>query len=501
MLEVGQYEYIRVAHRVYGKSIREIARETGHSRNTVRKALKGEYKGYSKRKRQPYPVLGPYLGIIDAWLKEDQQRPKKQRHTARRIYERLRSEHGFQGSERTVSDYVRKAKLEFGIGGTDVYIPLEPELGKEAEVDWGRCYAILKGEYTSLRLFAMRSKGSGKHFVQCFPCERQQALFEGHIRAFEFFGGVFPVMIYDNTSTIVEEVYRGKNRKLRENFLKFQAYYNFSSRFCNPGCAHEKGGVEGLVGYSRRNYMVPIPEADSLEDLNKYLLERCYSYGERRLSGREKTVNELYEEEKSYLLKLPETPFSNIETYRGKADKYSTVLVDRNRYSVPTRYVGLQLDIVATVERVEIFYRREKIAYHERVYGSNKWQLNPFHYLELISRRPQAFDSARPLKEWRKSWPDSLEKLLKHFRDKDGFSKGTKEFISVLLLFEKYDKESVEAAVEEAVKAGVSGSDAIEHMLMNMSDPGGSKDIVPLENWLIFAPADVSVYDKIGGAI
>ena len=141
MLEVGQYEYIRVAHRVYGKSIREIARETGHSRNTVRKALKGEYKGYSKRKRQPYPVLGPYLGIIDAWLKEDQQRPKKQRHTARRIYERLRSEHGFQGSERTVSDYVRKVKLEFGIGGTNVYIPLEPELGKFVVLSFSAVYS------------------------------------------------------------------------------------------------------------------------------------------------------------------------------------------------------------------------------------------------------------------------------------------------------------------------------------------------------------------------
>ena len=501
MLKVGQYEYIRTARRVYGKSIREIARETGHSRNTVRKALREEYKGYRKRKRQPYPVLGPYLKIIDGWLSDDVDRPKKQRHTARRIFERLCNEYGFKGSERAVREYVWKAKLELGIGNRDVYIPLEPELGKEAEVDWGICHAILGGKHTRLRLFVMRSKGNGKHFVQCFPCERQQVLFEGHIRAFEFFGGVFPTIIYDNLSTVVERVYKGKNRKLRESFLKFQAYYNFSPRFCNSGCAHEKGGVEGLVGYCRRNYMVPIPEADSLEDLNRYLFEQCHSYGERKLPGRGRTVNELYEEEKGYLLELPENPFSNIETYSVKADKYCTVIVDKNRYSVPSRYVGLQLQVVATVDRVEIFYNRHKIASHGRVYGSNKWQLDPFHYLELISRRPQAFDSARPIKQWRKRWPQSLETLLRCFRERQGDSKGIKEFISVLSLFKEYKKEEVEEAVREALKARVSSSDSVKHILMNISEEKRGGDIASLRDWLVFAPADVSIYDRVGGGI
>jgi transposase len=358
MLKVGQYEYIRTAHRVYGKKIREIARETGHSRNTIRRALRGQYNGYGARKKQPYPVLGPYLEIIDSWVKEDRDRPRKQRHTAKRIYDRLCHEHGFKGSDRAVRKYVREAKLRFGIGNAEAFIPLDPELGQEAEVDWGTCYAILDGQYTKLKLFCMRSKAGGKHFVQCFPCERQQALFEGHIRAFDFFGGVFPVLIYDNLTTAVEKVFRGRDRKLRENFLKFQAYYNFSPRFCNPGQGHEKGGVEGLVGYSRRNYMVPVPEADGLEELNRYLLEQCHSHGEHRIAGKEKTVNELYEEEKRYLLPLPEVPFSNIETYAGKVDKYSTVVVDKNRYSVPNRYVGLRVNVVAYVGRVEIFHGR-----------------------------------------------------------------------------------------------------------------------------------------------
>ncbi len=164
----------------------------------------------------------------------------------------------------------------------------------------------------------MRSKYSGKHFVRCYPCERQQALFDGHIQAFSFFGGVFPVLIYDNLTTAVQKVLRGKKRVLQESYDKFRGYYNFTPRFCNPGQGHEKGGVEGLVGYARRNYMVPVPEAESLEELNKKLLQDCLSYGNHRIAGREQTVNELYETEKKHLIALPDIPFSNLETSVGR---------------------------------------------------------------------------------------------------------------------------------------------------------------------------------------
>ena len=198
---MDQYAYIRIAHRVYGKGIRKIARDTGHSRNTVKKALRGEYEGYSERGRQPFPVLGSYLAIIDRWLKEDLERPRKQRHTAVRIYNRLRREHGFKGGESTVRRYVREARRRLGVTPSQVFIPLEPELGMEAEVDWGNCHAIVAEEYVRLKMFCMRSKGSGKPFVQCFPCERQQAFFEGHMEAFSFYGGVFRTLIYDNLTS------------------------------------------------------------------------------------------------------------------------------------------------------------------------------------------------------------------------------------------------------------------------------------------------------------
>ena len=497
---MDQYAYIRAAHRVYGKKIKQIARETGHSKNTIKRALRGEYTGYKLRSRQPYPVLGPYLQTIDQWLKDDKNSPKKQRHTAVRVYHRLCRECGFSGAETTVRSYVREAKAKLGLSGHQVFIPLEPIIGGEAEVDWGNCIAILGGVKTKLKHFCMRSKYSGKHFVCCYPCERQQALFDGHIRAFSFFDGVFPVLIYDNLTTAVQKVFRGKKRRLQQGYEKFRAFYNFEPRFCNPNAGHEKGGVEGLVGYSRRNYMVPIPEAEDLAALNAKLLQECLAYGDHTIYGRQHPVNELFEAEKSHLLSLPEIPFSNVDTSHGKADKFSTVLIDKNRYSVPTAYGHFKVTVVMYVDCVEIFYRGKKIAWHQRKFGNNKWSLLPEHYLELIAQRPQAFDSARPIRQWRPSWPPCLEALLERFSSKQGRTKGIKEFISVLMLYQAHSAEDIEAAVDQALTAGVSCSEAVEHIMLNAKGPTSYK-FGTLDKWDVLPPADVSVYAQIGGGL
>jgi transposase len=497
MLRVDQYDYIRIAHRIYQKKIREIARETGHSRNTVKKVLQGEYEGYRPRQHQPYPVLGPYRQVIDQWLSQDQDRPRKQRHTAVRVYNRLSQEYGFSGGESTVRRYVREARSLLGIDSGGVYLPLEPQLGLEGEVDWGSCQVIVAGQYTPLHLFCMRSKGSGKAFACCFPCERQPAFFEGHLKAFAFYGGVFRNLIYDNLTTAVDKVLRGKERKLNESFHRFQAYYNFSPRFCNVGQAHEKGGVEGLVGYVRRNFLVPIPEVESLDELNAHLLAECSRYGDHRMAGREQTVNELFELEKEHLLALPELPFSNVDTVSGKVDKYSTIIVDKNRYSVPTSYAGLKVRVLLSVGRVELFYGSQRIAGHERLYGNNKWQLDPRHYLELLLRRPQAFDSARPIRQWRPSWPASLEQLLSRFCESQGPTSGIKDFIRVLLLFKENEEKEVIEAVEAAVRAKVSESGAVEHLLLRSRTT--SYEVPPLDHWPRLPTPDLSVYGQIGG--
>lgn len=500
MLKVDQYDYIRTAKRVYGKRIKQIARETGHSKNTIKKVLRGEYRGYKSRAKQPYPTLGPYLQIIDQWLRDDKKRPKKQRHTAVRVYNRLVQEHSFNGAETTVRRYVREARLRLGVGVRQAFIPSDPQVGVEAEVDWGRCIAILGGVETRLKFFCMRSKYSGKHFVRCYPCERQQALFDGHIHAFAFFGGVFPVLIYDNLTTAVQKVFRGKKRILQESYDKFRAFYNFIPRFCNPGQGHEKGGVEGLVGYARRNYMVPVPEAETLETLNEKLLKDCLAYGSHRISGRDQTVTKLYEAEKKHLIALPEIAFSNLETSCGKVDKYSTAVVDKNHYSAPTAYAYCKVRVVLYVDRVEVFYGSKKIASHQRLYNNNKWSLQPEHYLELIQQRPQAFESARPIRQWRKSWPICLEKLLERFCKKQGHTKGIKDFISVLMLYKDHDAGDIESAVEKALSANVSSSQAVKHILIN-SQKQTEPSFAALKNWQTLPPPDVSIYHQIGGGI
>jgi transposase len=498
MLTVDQYQYIRIAYRVYGKKIREIARETGHSKNTVKKAVKQEFIGYKSRDNQPFPVLGPYLKLIDGWLENDKKMPKKQRHTATRIYNRLKKELDYKGGGTTVRRYVREAKLRLGLNGQQVFIPSDPHAGQEAEIDWGSCSAVLGGQLVKLKHFCMRSKFSGKHFVRCYPCERQQALFDGHIQAFSFFGGVFPVLIYDNLKTAVQKVFRGKKRNFQESYKKFQAYYSFEPRFCNPGQGHEKGGVEGLVGYSRRNYMVPVPQAECLDALNENLLQDCFAYGDHRMAGRQQTVNELYEAEKEHLIALPGTPFSNVESPSGKVDKYSTVIVDKNRYSVPTTYAHIKVQVVLHVDHVEIFWGSKKIAGHDRLYGNNKWSLEPDHYLELIRQRPQAFDSARPIRQWRNHWPPCLEDLLDHFRQKQGSTKGTREFISVLMLYKNNKAEDIQTAVEKALAANVSCSSAVEQILISQCS-SSELSFETLVKWESLPSADISVYEQIGG--
>ena len=498
MLKVKQYEFIRTGYRVYGLSISEIARQTGHSRKTVRKMLQKEHPDYSCRETQPMPALGSFAEIIDRWLEQDKKQPRKQRHTARRVYHRLVKEHGFKGSEPAVRRYVRQAKTRLGLDGQKAYVPGEPDPGLEAEVDWGDFKAYIAGKPTSLKLFCMRSKHSGKSFVRAYPVERQQVLIDGHIRGFAFFGGIFRYLIYDNLTTAVQKILKGKNRVEQDGFSRFRAYYTFEAVFCNPGEAHEKGGVEGLVGYAKHNFLTPVPEVDSLQELNEHLLAKCMIHDEHIASGHELTVQERFEQERHLLLDLPKLPYTNELLQSGKVGHYITVIADKNHYSVPSRYAGLNVRLSLGAEYVNIFYDGRRIARHERVYGNNKWMLEPDHYLDLLQQRPGAFDSAKPLKQWRSGWPESFERLLQRFRDAQGTSKGTKDFISVLKLFREYEPETVEEAVDGALVAGVSSGEAVRHLLQ----PQSSKpDSGPLPGWEVSATADVSDYNRLGGVL
>ena len=274
-----------------------------------------------------------------------------------------------------------------------------------------------------------------------------------------------------------------------------RSYYNFEARFCNPGSANEKGGVEGVIGYVRRNFLVPVPVVDSFEELNAHLLRSCLRHGSHRIAGRTENIDSLFEREKGCLIPLPAVPLANITLLETNVDKYSTVVVDKNRYSVPVSYAWLKVRVELSIDGVDIFHDGRRIAHHERLFGNNKWQLDPQHYLELVRRKPGAFDSALVIRRWREEWPACLEKLLARFRQKQGDTPGIKDFISVLMLYRDYPPEDIEAVVELALENSVSTSDGIRHMLVYS---GPEEHFEPLQGWPATPVPDMTRYAGLG---
>ena len=294
---MDQFELIRTAARVYGKSIRQIGRETGHHRVTIRKALAGKELKYRRQKKPRAPVMDSVAKIVEQWLLGDRQRPRKQRHTARRVYTRLREEHEFTGAEVTVRRWVREWKAAHGWGRREAVVPLDPEVAREAEVDWGTAWVLMAGRRRQVKLFVMRSRYSAKPFVRAYPWERQEMFFDGHMHAFHYYGGVFRELIYDNLTQSVKRILRGKKRLEQERFVSFRSHYTYRARYCTPGQGQEKGGVEGLIGFARRNFLVPLPRVRDFEELNHLLAQRCEQYGTHQIGGREdsRTVDERFE--------------------------------------------------------------------------------------------------------------------------------------------------------------------------------------------------------------
>jgi transposase len=501
---MNQYELIRTAHRVYGKGIREIGRETGHHRDTIRRAIAGIEPVYQRKTTPQSPVMDPVADIVVQWLTEDRSSPKKQRHTAKRIYDRLVAEHGFTGGESTVRRWVRLKKRELGFDRTEAMVPLCPEIGKEAEVDWGTAHVIMDGEQRQVKLFCMRSRYSGKSFVRAYPLERQEMFFEGHIHAFSYFGGIHPVLVYDNLTTAVNRILKGRSRLEQDRFVSFRSYYTFNARYCNAGQGHEKGGVEGLVGYARRNFLVPLPEVKDFDELNEVLVQKCEAHAEKVLPGRpaDKNIRLHFEAEKERLLKLPSAPYDGSKPTPVKATKFQTVRIDRNWYSVPTAYTGTQLTAHVGCWDIRLYHGTKRVAEHPRNFGRSEWVLNPYHYLKLLQRKPGAFEEARPILDWRKQWPPIYEHLLEGLKVKHGESKGISEFLSVLLLQQEYSEKQVGEAIEKAVSARAWNLESVKQLLLvDLNQPQTVRslpeDVLPLTMKKGFDCPDLGLYDSL----
>lgn len=381
-------EAVRKAHFKDGKSIRCIVRELGVARNTVRKILAEETPEpprYHLEKGKSKPVLGSVIPIIETWLAEDEQAPRKQRHTAKRIYDRLREEYDFNGSERTVRKYVAKCRQN----PKEVFLPLGFEPGEMAQVDWIEEVTVyIKQKPCRINIFGLTLNYSGAIYFEAFERRNQESFLQGHANAFSELGGVPTTLTYDNLKTAVTKVLQGKNRIENERFVAFRSAYLFDSLFCQPGKGNEKGRVENMVKFAERNLLTPVPRVDSLGELNELLLERCRAYQARIQTRQRETVGKRLEEERPHFLPLPKYLPACCRLVSVKANKFSLVQFETNRYSVPEEYAYQTLWLKAFVDRIEVTNREKTIAVHPRLSGRFEESIRSEHYRKSLERKP-----------------------------------------------------------------------------------------------------------------
>jgi transposase len=456
MITVDLKERIRRSFFLQRKSIRRISRELQRSRKTVRKAI--THSGvpvYEQQGPRARPVLEPFTPLIDQWIEEDRDAPRKQRHTARRIFHRLKQEHEYRGTERTIQRYVR---MKRGIS-REAFVPLGYDPGSVAQIDWGKAIVRLGGKLCVAHLFCAKLMASGRIFVRAFPHERQEAFFQGHIDFFDYIEGVCSSLTYDNLKTAVVKVLKGRSRVEQQEFVGLRSHYLFESIFCNPGKGSEKGGVENLVGFVRRNVFVPVPGVSGWEELNQRLLVWCRENDQQKVAG--KTKAELFLEEKFHLLSLPARPYEACRTVPAKADKHARVWFDRCRYSTPIRYAHSHLLCKGYVDKIRIFSGHVLVAEHLRKYTPGEESLNPVHYFPLLEQKPRAWRQARPIRAL--ELPPIFDRYCRELENRD--SSGPKEFIRILRLLERTDKSDLASVLEKALKLRVFSFDGVVLLL------------------------------------
>jgi len=439
MLTVDQFELIRRKHIKDGMSQRAIAQELGHSRKTVAKAIVNAIPpGYQLRQARAKPVIGPVQHLIDAWLEQDRHERRKQRHTAQRIYERLRDEYDFKGHPATVRAYVASVKP----AGREVFMPLAFEPGEEAQVDWHEGWLIENGVEIKAQFFCMKLCYSKATFVCQYRRATLEAFLDGHVRALAYFGGVPGRLAYDNLGSAVVHVGPGRERRLNERFKHLRSWYLFDTRFCNVARGNEKGDVENLAKRSERTYLTPKPDVGDLCDLGPKLLADC----ERDLDqaappphhGR--TRRELFEQEKRYLAPLPE---------------------------------------------------------HARCYDRQQYVLTPEHYLKLLAQKPGSLDNARPFKG--QPWGADFD-LMRRELEYRSETHGTRQFIDLLLLMSEYPPADVKQAVKLCVRRRAFAYEAVWAVLRNEPvRPRGQLDLSDRPELITISDGTrpVATYDQL----
>jgi transposase len=455
MLGVVDIEYIRKMHYVEGWSIRKISRQCLVSRQVVRKALRSaESWRYTRKVDKPCPVMDPYRNVITQWIKDDEKAPRKQRHTASRIYHRLCDEYGFRGGESTVRRYVRRLRAELEIPSADPFLVLEADPGEMAQIDWGTAQVKICGVKTIVHLFCMRMRYSKVPFIWAATNERLETFLDGHVKAFNWLGGVPRRIVYDNLTTAIKRILSGHDRELNERLVVLRSHYLFDAVFCNRAAGWEKGSVENLIGYARRNCLTPMPSVDSIEELNTLLLEWCET-------ERQKHCEEWNLELKG-LRALPEEAFRACVTRLTTVfSKLSLVTYERNRYSVPCEFIGQPVRIDAFTDRLEIYSKDRLIACHSRGYARNYTSLQLEHYLTALGRKPYAVMNASVVRQLPEPFRQAWEVLCRQSPER------YKELVSILQLHNEFSREQIAEAVKRCLRSGYLGFREVKQIVLN----------------------------------
>jgi transposase len=468
---VELFEEIRREYQFGAGTIKGVARKLGVHRRQVRQALADALPPARRYRPRAKPKLGPVQSFIDEILEADRTAPRKQRHTAHRIHQRLlREQATCPVAESTVRQYVREQKRARGLLARDTCVPQAYVWGQEAQVDWYEAEADLGGERMTQQVFCMRSMASGAAFHRAYPRATQQAFLDAHECAFQYFGGVFATLRYDNLTSAVRKILRGFRREETVRFIAFRSHWQFRAAFCTPAEAHEKGGVEGEAGYFRRNHWVPVPQAADLTALNAQLLAGCEQDEARLIAGRTQRVGEALAIEREHLRPLVPERFDLQEVTFPRVDGRGCVRVKTNAYSVPAA-IGTEVEAKLGPAYVDLWVHGTRVAQHERSYGRFQAVLNLEHYLDVLERKPGALVGSAPLAQWRARglWPASYDALWARLMTRHGKQIGTRQMVGVLQLGRTYGAATLQRTVEAALGLGCGDEAAIRHLLMTAS--------------------------------
>lgn len=470
MTKVDKIKEVRQLRYVGGLPIREIMRRMKLARNTVRRILRSNATEFTyQREETPQPVTGPIRDILSEWVKEDLGKKKKQRRTAARIYDILKSEHGYTGSYVGIAKCVQELKAAPDNKASEVYIPLIYSPGEAFQFDWGEVEVYINGELTTVQIAVINLCYSRHFYVRAYPCQKQELMLDAHQRAFEYFGGVCKRGIYDNLKTAVKKVLKGRHRNLQERFIQFNSHYLYEPQFCNPARGNEKGQVENLIGYLERNFFIPIPSFSSLEELNSRLISFAISRSRSKPHPEfpDKNCYEIYEKEKDQLIQLPGYNFECCRVQHSIVSPLSTATFDNNRYSVPVEYSGNIVMVKGNAEEVFIIYAGQEIARHKRCFGFNQLILNPYHYLGVLAKKPWAIRNGLPFKDW------ALPEIFNTYRQllKEKFADSDVYFARTLVLLKDWPIKEVIEAIQKAISFGILGDSYILSLLKQKTEP------------------------------